>query len=258
MNLGMLGAIGGAGTGLTQAAQMSNANKMEQYKLQVEEDMRNRIEDRRTAMAGKAAQQARASNAADAQAVQQKYEQTQNQGTASTVNQASGSQLTPEDVAAMTPETKGMLNQAWNVPQPASRADELSQKADIALNIGNPELSKQYTAQQQIEINKDNAQTKADLNELKARVERGQKDTANQIDYRAWQESLKAKGISDPAKLGFDDYMRFIKQMDLGQYKAYTAAQRGIVLNPDAPKPVGMDDGSEQAAPVDYRTYFKK
>jgi len=257
MDLGMLGAIGGAGKGMAEVGQANNNREMELFKLQAEQDMRDRAEERRMAMAGRAAQMARAANAADAQAVDAAYQQKQMQSQADTINSASGTSVTAEDLA--TANAGNPLNASQRAAygiKDAPRSEELGAKADIALRQGNPELSKSITAQQQIEINQQNADTEAELRELKNRVDKGQGLTANYRDWQAWKEGEKLKGKSDK-ETTFGDYMKFVKQMDLGNYKAYTASQRGIVLNPDADKPAGMQTDDQEEV-VDYSTFFKK
>jgi hypothetical protein len=256
MNLGMLGAIGGAGKAVAGIGQDNDNRQMEMYKMQVEQDMRDRAEERRMSTAGRAQQQARAANAADAQAVDVAYGKQQLQNQTDTINSTNGSSATAEDVA--TANAGNPLNASQRAAygiQDAPRNEELGAKADIALRQGNPDLSKSITAQQQIEINQQNADTKQELRELKNRVDKGQGLTANNRDWQAWKQGEKSKGKSD-TETTFGDYMKFVKQMDLGNYKAYTSSQRGVVLNPDAEKPEGMQDGQDQV--VDYNTFFKK
>lgn len=258
MDLGMLGAIGGAGKGLADVGQANNQREMELFKMQAEEDMRNRTEERRMAMAGRVQEQQRAARASAVQDLNQKVATQNNQNDANVINVNNpGSNVSAADLA--TANAGNPLNASQRAAYGLTEADPVAvarQRAELALESGDPTLQAGYESQFKNEIANKNVDMKAELQDLKTRVEKGQGLTANNRDWQSWKEGEKLKGKTDK-ETTFGDYMKFVKQMDLGNYKAYTASQRGIVLNPDAEKPAGMQDGAPEEV-VDYSTFFKK
>jgi hypothetical protein len=208
MNLGMSGAIGGLGQGLTEAAKMSQSAQMEQYKMEMEEAMRERVADR---MASRGAQTLAAKQQWNAQAASKIQSDIQGQNAqtdANTINANFASNVSPTDAA--TANAGNPLNEeqrkAYNMPE-RSPLDESRQMVLASLKYGDPDVTKGFENLQQSDIASKNAATNADykssmadvkmqlaqLKEDNAKYGKDAKPTANHQDWQDWAAGEKAK-----------------------------------------------------------------
>lgn len=271
MNLGMSGAIGGFGQGLAQAAQMSNANQMEAYKLQVEEDMRERIADRMADRGARTLAAKQQWNANTATKIQNEIQGQNAQSDANTINVNNPeSQVSPLDVS--TANAGAPLNpaqrEAYNMPE-RSPLDESRQMVMASLKYGDPELTKGFENLQQSDIANKNAdaniQYKQDIIPIKQQMADIQKNIkeygkdrvppADQVLYGLWVDSKKAKGITDPAKLGYDDYINFKTHAD-AQTRKDAIKWAGTVPINTAPMPGSEEDST--GTPISASDWLKQ
>lgn len=275
MNLGMLGAIGGAGKGLAEVGQANNMREMELFKMQAEMDMRERIADR---MATRGAAAIRAKQAGDAEAakqINQSVDQQKNQNDADAINLSnSGANVSADDIA--TANAGHPLNAeqraAYKLPASDPVADARL-RAKLSLETGNTDVQSGADKMFNSEINNksiDNKNANAqqlldlksqmlDMREQNLRMNGAAKPTANHQDWQDWAKDLPAG-----ADKSWAAWYRF-KTGQLIKEQALIQKTRGSLdLNPAGAKNLqdildnGGNDQPDTSGVVDYSTYFKK